>query len=195
MLIGTCQMNGIRGRNVPISVCKPVPTTIPRHFPAAILVPYNSIAVNTSFTSADSTIMLTYKTTKINCYLGAYRPLQQISIRASGKLAVQMWAWKRVSCVLRRACWFCLDSLLADREPPQSVSSPTHSLLQTARHEICLQLITYLYPGLDVPSVLWCCWLGGRMGIQPVKNCLERGANDLHMVQLMPLAPHHLFLQ
>jgi len=25
--------------------------------------------------------------------------------------------------------------------------------------------------------------------------CLERGANDLHMVQLMPLPPHHLSLQ
>jgi len=24
--------------------------------------------------------------------------------------------------------------------------------------------------------------------------CLERGANDLHMVQLMPLAPQHLLL-
>ena len=59
----------------------------------------------------------------------------------------------------------------------------------------------------NVPSVLWCCWLGGRKGIQPVKNidmewwgagmviCLERGANDLHMVQLMPLPPHHLLLQ
>ena len=47
-----------------------------------------------------------------------------------------------------------------------------------------------------MPSVLWRCWLGGRKGIQPVKTewwgtgvviCLERGANDLHMVQLMPL--------
>jgi len=43
-------------------------------------------------------------------------------------------------------------------------------------------------------SLLWRCWLGGRKGIQPVKNwwgdgmiiCMERGA-DLHMVQLMPL--------
>ena len=53
--------------------------------------------------------------------------------------------------------------------------------------------------------MLWCCWLGGRNGIRPVKNmewwgacvaiCLERGANDLHMVQLMPLSPHHLLLQ
>ena len=42
--------------------------------------------------------------------------------------------------------------------------------------------------------MLWCCWLGGRNGIRPVKNwvvgcwrgCLERGA-DLHMAQLMPL--------
>jgi len=25
--------------------------------------------------------------------------------------------------------------------------------------------------------------------------CLERDANDLHMVQLMPLPPHHLLLQ
>ena len=44
-------------------------------------------------------------------------------------------------------------------------------------------------------SVLWRCWLGGRNGIQPVKNwvvgcwrgiCLERGA-DLHVAKLMPL--------
>jgi len=25
--------------------------------------------------------------------------------------------------------------------------------------------------------------------------CLERGADDLHVVQLMPLSPHHLLLQ
>jgi len=25
--------------------------------------------------------------------------------------------------------------------------------------------------------------------------CLEQGANDLHMVQLMPLPPHHLLLR
>ena len=46
-----------------------------------------------------------------------------------------------------------------------------------------------------MPSVLWCCWLGCRKGIWPVKTewwgagmviCLERGA-DLHMAQLMPL--------
>jgi len=53
-------------------------------------------------------------------------------------------------------------------------------------------------------SVLWRCWLGGRKGIGPVKTewwgtsmviCLERGANDLRMVQLMSLPPHHLLLQ
>jgi len=55
-----------------------------------------------------------------------------------------------------------------------------------------------------VPSVLWCCWLGSRKGIRPVKTewrgtsvvvCLKRGANDLHMVQLMPLPPRHLLLK
>jgi len=43
--------------------------------------------------------------------------------------------------------------------------------------------------------VLWCCWLGGRKGIRPVKTewwgagvviCLEQGA-DLHTAQLTPL--------
>ena len=47
----------------------------------------------------------------------------------------------------------------------------------------------------NLPSVLWCCWLGGRKGILPVKTewwgtgvviCLGWGA-DLHMAQLMPL--------
>ena len=47
----------------------------------------------------------------------------------------------------------------------------------------------------SVPSVLWCCWLGGRKGIWPVKHwvvgagmviCLERGT-DLHRAQTMPV--------
>ena len=56
--------------------------------------------------------------------------------------------------------------------------------------------LSYL-PSVLLPSVLWCCWLGSRKGIRPVKTewwgagmviCLERGA-DLYMAQLMPL-PH-----
>ena len=48
-------------------------------------------------------------------------------------------------------------------------------------------------------------WLGVRKSIRPVKTtpasqwwcagvviCLQQGANDLHMAQLMPLPPHHL---
>jgi len=49
-----------------------------------------------------------------------------------------------------------------------------------------------------VPAVLLHCWLGVRKSIRPVKIewwgvgvaiCLERGADCLHMVQLMPLHP------
>ena len=49
-----------------------------------------------------------------------------------------------------------------------------------------------------LPSVLWHCWLGVRRSIRPVKIkwwgvgvviCLQRGADCLHMVQLMPLHP------
>jgi len=29
-------------------------------------------------------------------------------------------------------------------------------------------------PCFDMPSVLWCCWLGGRQGIRPVKNWVVR---------------------
>jgi len=43
-----------------------------------------------------------------------------------------------------------------------------------------------------LPSVHWYCWMGGRKGMV---ICLEQGANDLHMVHLMPLPPHHLLLQ
>jgi len=46
--------------------------------------------------------------------------------------------------------------------------------------------------------------MGGMKGIQPAKTewcgtgvviCQEGGADDLHMVQLMPLPPHHLLFQ
>jgi len=49
----------------------------------------------------------------------------------------------------------------------------------------------YAISTVIAPSVFWCCWLGGRKDIWPVKTewwgsgvviCLERGANDLHMV-------------
>ena len=66
-----------------------------------------------------------------------------------------------------------------------SVASQWHSYSNT--------LLTFIKT--IVPPVLWRCWLGGRNGIQPVKNwvvgcgmviCLDRGAH-LHMAQLMPL--------
>jgi len=55
-----------------------------------------------------------------------------------------------------------------------------------------------------VPLVLWCCWLGIMTSIRPVKNvqsgdgvvfCLEQGANNFHVVQLMPPPPCHLLLR
>jgi len=65
----------------------------------------------------------------------------------------------------------------------------------------------YIYYNSDlsvlVPSVLWHCWLGDRKGVWFLKTewlgtgmviCLEEGANDLYMVQLMPLPTHHVLL-
>ena len=53
----------------------------------------------------------------------------------------------------------------------------------------------WLLVGSLLPSVLWCCWLGGRKGIWPVKNwvvgCwrgyLSGARCILDMFQLMPL--------
>ena len=60
--------------------------------------------------------------------------------------------------------------------------------------------IYYLWlPSVFLPSVLWCCWLGGRKGIWHVKTawwgsdmviCLEQGANG----PADATATHHLLL-
>jgi len=62
---------------------------------------------------------------------------------------------------------------------------------------------TLMWPMNYPASVLWHCWLSITKSILLVKTewwgasmaiCLQRGASDLHMVQLMPLPPHHLLL-
>ena len=52
---------------------------------------------------------------------------------------------------------------------------------------IAIKCMIYYSIIVNMPSVLWRCWLGGRKGIQPVKKterwgagvviCLERGAD------------------
>jgi len=76
-----------------------------------------------------------------------------------------------------------------------SISTIATNLLQWNLAPNILTLTT-------TPSVFWYCWLDGRKSIWPVKKlqwggagvviCLKRGANDLHMVQLLPLPPCHL---
>ena len=75
------------------------------------------------------------------------------------------------ACVAKRRRWLCEEMYV------------THSISYS------INFFTQ-----SVPSVLWRCWLGGRKGIQPVKNwvvgcwrgCLGWGA-DLHIAQQMPL--------
>jgi len=80
--------------------------------------------------------------------------------------------------------------------PGNCIFSLRHDMLlyeQTQKH---VPVIT----GYSVPLVLWHCWLGIRKSIRPVKTewwgvcvviCLERDADCLHMVQLMPLPSHN----
>ena len=95
---------------------------------------------------------------------------------------------KHCSCRSIRRCFRCCCCLVA------------------GRFAACLRRLAVLSTQprrLWLPSVLWRCWVAGRKGIRPLKTewwgtgvviCLERGTNDLHMVQLMPLPPHHLLL-
>ena len=108
-------------------------------------------------------------------------------------------------------CWF-ITAFVRSYWPSNIDSWVHHCLLVTKWHfcPVLSPLIVHRLSSYSVirqwlPSVVWRCWLGGRKGIRPVKNmewwgagvvvCLEQGANDLHMVQLMPLPPHHLLLQ
>ena len=80
----------------------------------------------------------------------------------------------------------CIDFVVADSTFTESVGI----------------VFSYIFLIIYSPSVLLLCWLGSRKGIRPVKSewwgtgiCLEWGANDLRMVQLMPLVPCCLLLQ
>ena len=77
------------------------------------------------------------------------------------------------------------------------VSSRMQMLTRLRWWPSCMLRVDVMFgcSGGVLPSVLWCCWLGGRKGIWPVKTewwgagvvvCLEWGA-DLHMAHLMPL--------
>ena len=102
-----------------------------------------------------------------------------------------------------------LSSVLQDALQHQSFvncNCACHLLIHTASEpQPCISICGVLlgkwvkhiedYFYLYIPSVLWCCWLGSKKGIRPVKTecwgagvviCLEWGA-DLHMAQLVPL--------
>jgi len=59
-------------------------------------------------------------------------------------------------------------------------------------------LLVQMLRGFEFSSVIWHYMLGwqeGKWWGNGMVICLERGANDLHMVQLMPLWRHHVLLQ
>jgi len=82
------------------------------------------------------------------------------------------------------------DSLLYNLSPSPLLSTFWPGTL----HFILRTFLTQSLSSVLMPSVLWCCRLGGRKGIQPVKNwvvgcwrdSLGWGA-DLHIAQQMPL--------
>jgi len=127
--------------------------------------------------------------------------------------------WRQLCCHLsslgqsafstaKRWRQLCRVSTNQHSAQPRDDDSCVVTCLQWALASLCklhwfccfggLILLPFLSAVLWFPSVVWRCWLGGRKSIRPVKTewwgtgmviCLERGADDLHMVQLMPLSP------
>ena len=73
-----------------------------------------------------------------------------------------------------------------------SISSHVYVRVQKQLSEQFMVKINVLMVGRQEEHLAHKKLSGGGAG---VVVCLECGANDLHMVQLMPLTPHHLLLQ
>ena len=83
---------------------------------------------------------------------------------------------------------------------PSPLPHTTHGHLKpsalpsTIHHFGFIHIYSHAFILHGLPSVLWCCWLGGRKGIHPVKKwvvgclrgCLGWDA-DLHIARWMPL--------
>jgi len=100
----------------------------------------------------------------------------------------QQWQAVRVCCLPQ------FFQPQGQAQAPSAHPRPSQTLQMSAQKLYWYSILQLLL--LLVPSVLWRCWLSGRKGIQPVKTewwgtgvviCLERGADGLHMVQLI----HH----
>ena len=112
-----------------------------------------------------------------------------ISINVSGIITVRcMFYGPACVCVLGRHPVYRWDYYTQSAVAQSSVSD--EGLCQLAVCWFCLLVLCYL------PSVHWCCWLGGRKGIRPVENWVVgcwRGylsgarCRLAYMAQLMPL--------
>ena len=98
-------------------------------------------------------------------------------------------------CTIKTVCW--LGAALCLRGNYEGKWSKLIRLVVVVYIQTVCGLWIVLYLSLcstAFPSVLWCCWLGGRKGIRPVKKWvvgywhgyLEWGA-DLYMAQQIPL--------
>jgi len=129
-----------------------------------------------------------------------------------GDSGISLITWKSFAHCFRQPCHHVITSFFTGRVfllPSNQQCQTTDDILCTLTHIAYLAHYWHYYHWslfwfssvVGWPSVLWCCWLGVRKGIWPVKiwlmRCwhgylLERSANCLRMVQLMPLPPRHV---
>ena len=73
-------------------------------------------------------------------------------------------SWTVPLQVIQVTHWRLLNWTLLQWTMKYSAGTHTHHIY--APHKTLIGR----FPALSLPSVLWCCWLGGRKGIRPVKN-------------------------
>jgi len=110
------------------------------------------------------------------------------------------WLCKRKGLWPVKKVCFCMSLIWSSASENEAVKPKLKLVWHGSSCDFLFVFFTYEFA---LPLVLWHCWLGIRKSIWPVKIelwgasmviCLQWGVDNLHMVQLMPLPPHHLLL-
>jgi len=130
-----------------------------------------------------------------NITMQPYPPACWISRRSTEELC--RGKSRRISALSRAGSLQPRDSRdrsRTNRHSCDGVINYTSFLVQWLNHTTTTTGFTAIIQ-VNLPSVLWHCWLGGRKGIRPVRKLsggcwcsyLSGASADLHIAQLMPL--------
>jgi len=131
-----------------------------------------------------------------HCWLGGRKGIRPVK-KLSGGMLAWLSVWSKVQTCIWSSLCHCHSLSLASVKS-RLVLPLWYRLTQVVPDKGPLNgcVCVFMTKCHLLPLVLWHCWLGIRRSIQSVKIewwdvsvviCLKRGADCLHVVQLMPL--------